>query len=156
MADEKKLGPFQQIEEIARKACGDPGSIVARKPDETLPAWQAHAVATALDCRGLLRHPDEATEGWKREADVLRRAAESLDRHVDSYEAVASVALRTMRERGRTEEQIRQRQRLERRYVRGLLAAIDDLYEMAEEAEKKAGCADLAEREGITVRRFES
>lgn len=64
------MGPLQRIEEIVRKACNDPGSIVARKPDESLGAWQAHAVVTALDCRGMLRHPDDALRveerGWHR------------------------------------------------------------------------------------------
>ncbi|HEX7992301.1 MAG TPA: hypothetical protein VF506_00170, partial [Streptosporangiaceae bacterium] len=48
---------LQRHMEIARKACVDPGSIVARKGDEDVAEWQAHAVVTALDCRGLLRAP---------------------------------------------------------------------------------------------------
>jgi hypothetical protein len=75
--------------------------------------------------------------GWRRDADVLREAAASIDRHVDSYEKVARLMVARMRERGRSDEAVRQRQRLERRYVRGLLAAIDDLYEMAEESDKR-------------------
>jgi hypothetical protein len=54
------MGPLQRIEEIVRKASRDPGSICSQRPGETYLDWVAHAVTTALDCRGLLRHPDEA------------------------------------------------------------------------------------------------
>lgn len=70
------------------------------------------------------------------EAAVLREAVAAIDRHVDMYEVVARLAVERLVERGATEDEIRHRRRLERRYIRGLLAARDDVEELlAEQAE---------------------
>lgn len=75
--------------------------------------------------------------GWRREADVLREAAASIDRLVDSYELVTRASEALMREKGCTDDDIKRRRGMNGRYMRGLLAAIDDLYEMADESDKR-------------------
>ena len=105
------MGSLQRHMEVARKACVDPGSIVARRGDEDVAEWQAHAVVTALDCRGLLRHPDDALcieeRGWHRgwEAGWQRCLAKATNKLAEIADAgsVADALLVWQQQQGRVE-----------------------------------------------------